>query len=153
MTKIWDSIHPDSVRLLEAGVRAAFEKQAERLIIYNLAGQGAFSDYIVVCQGRSDRQVRAIEEAILAVAGELDEKPMGVEGGQLRHWVLIDFATVVFNIFYEPVRDYYDLDSLWSDAETIDSEALIREGSQILGKPLPMFLKPETEDDAETETP
>ena len=128
---------------MKRGYAPLSKKQAERLIIYNLAGEGAFSDYVVVCQGRSDRQVKAIEEAILEVAGKLGEKPIGIEGGRLRHWVLIDFATVVFNIFYEPVRDYYDLDGLWSDAPTIDSESLIREGSQVLGKPLPTFLKPD----------
>ena len=55
-------------------------------------------------------------EASLARAGI---KPLGIEGRLDGHWVLMDYADVVIHIFYEPVRYFYDLESLWSDAKRV----------------------------------
>jgi ribosome-associated protein len=46
--------------------------------------------------------------------------PLGVEGAKTGQWVLIDFGEVLVHLFYEPVREFYDLEGLWSEAPRID---------------------------------
>jgi ribosome-associated protein len=54
-------------------------------------------------------------------------KPLSVEGKREGHWVLLDYGHVIIHIFYEPVRDFYDLEDLWIDAEKIQVENLIKQ--------------------------
>jgi ribosome-associated protein len=74
------------------------------------------ADYFIICSGRSDRQVQSIAQGLQEDAGEEGVKPFAVEGTQRGHWVLMDFSEVIVHIFYEPVREFYDLDGLWGDA-------------------------------------
>lgn len=74
------------------------------------------ADYFIVCSGRSDRQVQSIAQGIEQNAAEEGFKPFAVEGTQRGHWALIDFSDVIVHVFYEPVREFYDLDGLWGHA-------------------------------------
>jgi len=76
----------------------------------------SIADYFIVCSGRSDRQVQSIAQGLEKDAGDEGVKPYAVEGTQRGHWVLMDFSDVIVHIFYEPVREFYDLDGLWGHA-------------------------------------
>jgi len=75
-----------------------------------------YADYFVICTGRSDRHVRAIYEAVLDQLLEDKIKPLSVEGTDAGQWICCDYVLVVVHIFYEPVREFYGLERLWSDA-------------------------------------
>ncbi len=77
------------------------------------------SDYFIVVSGRSDRQVQGIANRILATMNERGLKPLTVEGVEQGHWVLMDWGDVVVHIFYEPLREHYDVEGLWIRAEKI----------------------------------
>ena len=78
---------------------------------------------MVVCSGRSDRQVKAIAENVgFAMKKEHGRLPTGVEGEEHGQWVLMDYGDVVLHVFNAPVREYYDLDSLWREAEQLEVE-------------------------------
>ncbi len=79
----------------------------------------SFADAFIICSGRSHRQVSAIAEFVLEKLKKRGLKPLGVEGLREGHWVLIDYGDVVIHIFYEPIRTFYDLEDLWSDAKRI----------------------------------
>ena len=98
---------------------AADDIQAIDLKILDLAKLSSFTDYFVICSGRSDTQVRAIADSILRKAKEVGRMPIGTEGYAEGHWILIDFGEVVAHIFYQEVRDLYDLEKLWFDAKKI----------------------------------
>ena len=76
--------------------------------------------YFIVCSGSSSTQVNAITGSIRkSVSKEIGEKPWHVEGLENRKWVLMDYVDVVVHIFNEETREYYKIEELWGDANSI----------------------------------
>lgn len=75
-----------------------------------------YTDFFLICTGRSDRHVRAIYEALKDETLKARIKPLSVEGIDAGQWICCDYGSVVVHIFYEPVREFYALERLWSDA-------------------------------------
>jgi ribosome-associated protein len=96
--------------------RFALDKKACDLVVLDVHEHTSIADYFIVCSGRSDRQVQSIAQGIEENAAEEGVKPFAVEGTQRGHWALIDFSDVIVHVFYEPVREFYDLDGLWGQA-------------------------------------
>jgi ribosome-associated protein len=96
--------------------RAALDKKACDLVVLDVRQLTSIADYFILCSGRSDRQVQSIAQGLQEAGAEEGTKPFAVEGTQRGHWVLMDFSDVVVHVFYEPVREFYDLDGLWGDA-------------------------------------
>lgn len=96
--------------------RFALDRKACDLIVLDVQEHTSIADYFIVCSGRSDRQVQSIAQGIEENAAEEGLRPYAVEGAQRGHWALIDFSDVIVHIFYEPVREFYDLDGLWGHA-------------------------------------
>jgi len=99
---------------------AAIEKKAHDPVLLELKGITSFTDYFLLCSGKSDRQVQAIAQAIEETLKKEGIRPLGQEGMREGKWVLIDYADVVVHIFLDPVRRFYDLEGLWIDAPRID---------------------------------
>ena len=79
--------------------------------------EAAIADYFVVCTGTSTTQVEAIaRSAENFTRKELDERPRRVEGVRNAQWVLMDYFSIIVHIFYEPMREHYDIEGLWADA-------------------------------------
>ncbi len=97
--------------------RLALTKQASDVVILNIKKLSTVSDYIVLCSGASEVQVQAISQAIESGLKEHDERPFGLEGVNSGRWALLDYSDVVVHIFLERVRDYYDIEGLWAEAE------------------------------------
>lgn len=76
----------------------------------------------MICSGENPAQIRAIAEAIQAGFAKSRIFPLGKEGLDFAHWVLIDYGDIVVNIFDEETRAYYDLEKLWIDAPRISTE-------------------------------
>ncbi len=111
---------PDSRARALRGVNAALEMKAKDLVILSMKEISAFADYFIICSGTSDRQVRAIAAAIQENLKTGDILPLGVEGEAAGQWVLMDYDDVVIHIFLDPVRTFYDLERLWSEAPRMD---------------------------------
>lgn len=92
------------------------ERKACDLVVLNVHEHTSIADYFIVCSGRSDRQVQSIAQGLEEDSSGEGIKPFAVEGTQRGHWVLMDFSDVIVHIFYEPVRQFYDLDGLWGHA-------------------------------------
>ncbi len=113
MTTLREISSWDKVLLL---TRLALEKKAYDLIVLDVRELTSIADYFILCSGRSDRQVQSIAQGLEENALEEGIRPYAVEGTQRGHWVLMDFSDVIVHIFYEPVREFYDLDGLWNHA-------------------------------------
>jgi ribosome-associated protein len=100
--------------------RAALDHKANDLVILEVKNLSSFTDYFIVCSGNSDRQVQAISAHIEEKLGKEEIHPLSVEGKREGRWVLLDYGDVVVHVFYQPVRDFYDLERLWSDAPRIE---------------------------------
>jgi ribosome-associated protein len=101
-------------------VNAALEKKAKELVILNVKEISAFADYFIICSGTSDRQVRAVAAAIQEKLKTAEIMPLGIEGEPAGQWVLMDYDDVIIHIFLEPIRTFYDLERLWSEAPRMD---------------------------------
>jgi ribosome-associated protein len=97
----------------------ANEKKAEETIILNISSFSSVSDYVIICSGTSDRQVKAIADSVVKNLKKFKIRPLSVEGYSEGKWVLLDFNDFIVHIFYEPVRSYYRLEELWPEAEEI----------------------------------
>ncbi len=95
---------------------AALDKKAADLVILDVRDHTSLADYFVIASGRSDTQVRALAEHIEEVCRKAKYRPLAVEGLRHGQWVLLDFGDVVVHVFYAPVREFYDLERLWSQA-------------------------------------
>ena len=96
-----------------------FSIKALDLVLLDVTGLTSFTDFFLICSGKSGRQVQGIADKLEASLAQFGIKPLGIEGRVEGHWVLMDYADVVIHIFYEPVRYFYDLESLWSDAKRV----------------------------------
>ena len=101
-------------------VDAAREKKAENLIVLDLRPSNAFTDYFVICSGRSTRQAKAIVDGIEERLKAIGRRPAHVEGYAAAHWVLIDCFDFVVHVFTPETRDFYALERLWGNAVLVD---------------------------------
>ncbi|HEY8759335.1 MAG TPA: ribosome silencing factor [Candidatus Dormibacteraeota bacterium] len=95
---------------------AAEDKLAQKPVRIPLKGKTTVADYFVVCEGETDRQVKAIADGIVERTREHGVRPLAVDGYEDASWVLIDFDSVLVHIFLPGERSFYDLESLWSTA-------------------------------------
>ena len=100
--------------------RAALDHKGIDLVILSIQNLSSFTDYFVICSGNSDRQVQAIASHIEDTLAEIGLFPLGIEGKREGRWVLLDYGEVVVHIFYHPLREFYDLEKLWGDAQKIN---------------------------------
>jgi ribosome-associated protein len=105
-----------SKKLTEKITLAAQDVKAEDIAVLDLRKLVDFTDFFIVASGRSDRQVKAIADRIIENLGKEKIKPIGIEGYEIGHWILLDFGAVVAHIFYTETREFYALEKLWSDA-------------------------------------
>jgi len=98
----------------------ALEKKAYNVRLLEVKGLSTLTDYLLIASGRSDRQVQAVAEGIrLGLKTDHETAPLAVEGMKEGRWILLDYGDVMVHVFQEPVRDFYDLDGLWSEAAEI----------------------------------
>jgi ribosome-associated protein len=82
-----------------------------------------FTDYFIICSGKSDRQVQGIADSVETEMKKNGISPLGIEGFTEGKWILLDYSDVVVHVFYAPIREFYDLERLWSDAPRIELES------------------------------
>jgi ribosome-associated protein len=99
--------------------RAALDKKAVDLVVMDVRSLTSITDYLVICTGRSDRQVQSIAQAIQERLAEHKMRPISIEGLRRGQWVLLDYDDVVVHVFYQPVREFYDLERLWQHAPRV----------------------------------
>jgi ribosome-associated protein len=109
----------DSLAAATAALDAALDKKALLPVLIDVSSLASYTDFIGVVSGRSDRQVDAIAEGILAAMKARGRSLLGQEGTGSGRWTLLDFGDVVIHVFYHPVREFYDLESLWVDAPRV----------------------------------
>ena len=95
------------------------DDKAEDVVEIDLRGKSEMADYMVICSGRSSRQVTAISEKLVDRLKEELGLVCKVEGKDVGDWVLIDAGDVIVHVFRPEVREFYQLEKMWmSPAET-----------------------------------
>ena len=101
-------------------VNTAHNKKALDIIALDLKEISSFADYFIVCSGNSNRQVQAIASAIEQALKKEEMYALGTEGFNEGNWILLDYGDVVIHVFYQPFREFYELERLWAEAPRID---------------------------------
>ncbi|MFH1355109.1 MAG: ribosome silencing factor [Candidatus Omnitrophota bacterium] len=95
-------------------------KKARSPIVLDMRKVSSFCDYFIILSGSSLRQVSALAATIDEDLSGLKIKPLSqVVPGDESGWVVLDYTTVIVHIFYEPLREFYALERLWSDAKRV----------------------------------
>ena len=105
-----------------AAIDAALDKKALLPVLIDVSSLASYTDFIGIVSGRSDRHVDAIAEGVLAAMKARGRSLLGQEGTGSGRWTLLDFGDVVIHVFYHPVREFYDLESLWIEAPRVKLE-------------------------------
>jgi ribosome-associated protein len=115
-------IKPEEIALAIAEYAA--DRKALDIVQLDLREVASFTDYFVICTGRSDRQVKAIHDAI--VEGMKHEHGLvasHIEGVGESNWILLDYSDVVVHVFTQEMRDFYRLETLWGEAPALELSA------------------------------
>jgi ribosome-associated protein len=95
----------------------AADRKAIDVRVLDLRGIVSYADFFVICSGNTDRQARAIQEAIHRELKDGDRLlPRRVEGDGEARWILLDYLDCVVHIFTPEAREYYRLEQLWGEA-------------------------------------
>lgn len=103
----------DAAGLLELVMDSLETDKAEDIVQIDLRGRTAIGDYMVVCSGRSSRQVAAISQKLVERVKAETGRTSKIEGKDTGDWVLIDTGDVVVHVFRPEVREFYQLEKMW----------------------------------------
>jgi ribosome-associated protein len=116
-----ESLSPE--RLAQLAASYAADKKAADIVCLDLREVASYTDYFVVCSGGSERQTKAIHDAITeGMKKDHGLLPRRVEGLGEARWILIDYFDVVVHVFHPEVRDFYRLEQLWGDVPRLELE-------------------------------
>ncbi len=122
---------------------AAADKKARGIVRLDIRQKSSIADYFVICEGDTDRQVRAITDSIVEACQAKGVRPLRTAGYAEGSWVVLDYASVIVHVFLPGERSYYDLESLWKipakagqkTAENGSKKAPVRERARPPAKP------------------
>ncbi|SEC75782.1 ribosome-associated protein [Rhodobacter sp. 24-YEA-8] len=104
----------DAVR--DAVMASVEDDKAEDVVLIDLRGRSDVADYMVICSGRSSRQVAAIAEKLSERLKQAFGIVSRMEGKETGDWVLIDSGDVIVHVFRPEVREFYQLEKMWLPA-------------------------------------
>jgi len=109
----------------------ADSKKAEDPIVLGMRELVAYTDYLVICTARNERQARAIvDEVRVQVKRDAGLLPGGVDGGDEAGWIILDYLDCVLHVFTPEARERYGLEDLWRDAPHLELESDAPEASE-----------------------
>jgi len=127
MTRTVETIQEPSIDMF---ISAVLGKKARQVVMLDVSAMTTMADTFIICSARSNRQVTAIAQFIATYLKKKGKKAIHIEGRKEGHWVLMDYGDVIIHIFLEPMRSFYDLEGLWSDAKRVTTKALIKYNEQ-----------------------
>jgi ribosome-associated protein len=110
--------------LVEEIINAAQVKLAEKISTIDLREQHCSADWFIICQSDTTVQNRAIADEIVYSLSKKNTRAWHEEGLEDGRWVLIDFSDVVVHVMLPELREYYDIESLWSEDRKTKSKAI-----------------------------
>ena len=88
--------------------------KAEKIVSISLEGKSSIADYMIIANGTSSRHITALSNQISTKLKNLGFQIFSIEGQREGNWILVDAGDVIIHLFREEVRDFYNLDKMWS---------------------------------------
>lgn len=95
-------------------VDALEDLKAEDISVIDVSDKTTVTDWLVIATGSSSRHVKSMANNVVAEAKKAGTPPLGTEGEEDGEWVLVDLGDVIVHVMQQQVREFYDLESLWS---------------------------------------
>lgn len=108
-----------------AVTKALDEKKGMNIKLLKIDRVSSLADYFLICTGTSNTHVRTLCDYAEYTLEQLGEPMLGREGHRGNSWELLDYGTIVVHVFTEEAREFYALERIWADAETIDISDII----------------------------
>ena len=110
-----------SLELALAAAQEAEDNRGQNVLVLDMREQTTAFDFFVIATGTSNRQLRAMSDAIDDVLQkQFGHRRLGLEGYQDSHWILLDYGSVIIHLFDATKRDYYRLEELWAGAVPVE---------------------------------
>jgi ribosome-associated protein len=114
-----DQRAPSIAELAQRAAAVALDHKANDVVVLSLKGVSDMTDFFVIASGTSDTHVRALGESIMTELKRDGASAHHVEGLTQGRWVLLDYVDFVVHLFHPSLRDFYQLERLWSDAQVV----------------------------------
>jgi ribosome-associated protein len=113
--------------MAEIAVKALDSKKAKDITLLETKDITVLADYFIICTAGSTTQIKTLTDEVDKALTEQGEPALRTEGYRNGGWVLVDFGCLIVHIFLQEIREFYDLERLWSDAPQIDISGIITE--------------------------
>lgn len=110
----------DTKTFLDLVLATLDDIKALDILAMDVSSLTSIADHMVICSGRSQRHVMSIADKLITTAKANHHPPLGVEGGDIGEWVLVDLNDIIVHIMCPETRQYYQLEKLWSVEMTDD---------------------------------
>jgi len=107
-------------KLLDTIAQAIFDKKGINILVLDVRSISTMTHYFVIAEGTSDRHVVALCDSITAALSDKEVSPFCIEGKDGGDWVVVDYDSVVVHLFLPDLRQKYNLEELWRQAEVVD---------------------------------
>lgn len=111
------AISKDAERIIEAGVKALYEKKAEDIKIIDISEISVIADALVIASGNNKKQLQAMSDEADEKLSEQGYEHYCIEGYESANWILIGYDDVIFHLFDKENRSFYDLERLYRDGK------------------------------------
>ena len=111
--------HLSSAEAVQRAAHAALDLKANDVVVLNLKGVTDMADYFVIASGTSDTHARAIAQNVMEELAKVGVPVHHEEGVTQGRWALLDYVDFVVHVFHPSLRQFYQLERLWSDAEVV----------------------------------
>ena len=95
-------------------IDALQDLKAEDITILEVRHKTSITDWLMIATGSSSRHVKSNADNVVVEAKKAGQSPLGIEGENEGEWVLVDLGDIIVHVMQQQVREYYDLESLWS---------------------------------------
>ena len=116
--------------LAYAAYKCLDSKKGVGVKLLRISDVSTLADYFLICTGTSNTHVKTLCDYVEKTLEDMGETMLGREGHRGNTWELLDFGCVVVHVFTDEARKFYDLERLWSDAETVPMDAIISENEE-----------------------
>ncbi|MDF2632755.1 MAG: rsfS [Caproiciproducens sp.] len=115
-----------SLELAKETVKTMDDKKALDLKVIGIKDISVIADYFVLATGTSSTHVKALADEVEFKMKQIGISPDHIDGYRSNTWIILDYSDVIIHVFTPDAREFYNLDRLWQDGESIDLSSVIK---------------------------